>query len=314
MSSISKLSTARKALASARTLDDILQIRDSAEAVRVYAKAAKEGLEAQNFASEIKIRAERKAGELLAGMEMQNGSRGAGKKVESQGATPLSDLGVNKSQSSRWQKEATVSDDEFERHVTECNDEQKELTQSSVLKLAGAGHVSQATGENEWYTPAEYIEKARQVLGKITLDPASSEHAQKTVKAKRFFTIADDGLLKKWSGSVWLNPPYSKDCISAFASKIAGHCERLEVKQAIVLVNNATETKWFQEMAAAASAMCFPGGRIRFNDKTGTPANSPLQGQAFIYFGADASLFHRVFSDVGFVVNCRADREVLATD
>jgi len=303
MSSITKLSTARKALAAARTLDDILNIRDSAEAVRVYAKAAKEGLEAQNFASEIKIRAERKAGELLAGMEKNKGGQGTGNT-----ALPvLDDIGVSKMQSSRWQKEATVSADEFERHVTECNDEQKELTQSSVLKLAGAGHVSQATGENEWYTPAEYIEKARQVLGKITLDPASSDHAQNTVKAKRFFTIADDGLQKKWSGSVWLNPPYSKDAIGAFASKISGHYERGEVKQAIVLVNNATETKWFQQMAAVADAMCFPGGRIRFNDKTGTPANSPLQGQVFIYFGGNVPLFRGVFSEVGFVVEHRGD-------
>ena len=52
------------------------------------------------------------AGEMLAGMEMASGSRGVGKKVGSQDATPLmlDDLGINKSQSSRWQKSATVSD------------------------------------------------------------------------------------------------------------------------------------------------------------------------------------------------------------
>jgi hypothetical protein len=53
----------------AKTLDDVLQIRDQAEALRVYVKAASDSLEAANAAAEIKLRAERKAGEMLAAME-----------------------------------------------------------------------------------------------------------------------------------------------------------------------------------------------------------------------------------------------------
>ena len=63
--SIERLSTARQALIEARSLDDILQIRDIAEAARTYARAAKLGLDSQNEAAEIKLRAERKAGEIL---------------------------------------------------------------------------------------------------------------------------------------------------------------------------------------------------------------------------------------------------------
>ena len=67
-----------------------------------------------------------------------------------------------------------------------------------------------ASNENEWYTPAKYIEAARQVLGAIDLDPASCKRANKTVKAKRIYTAKDDSLHQPWTGRVWLNPPYGR--------------------------------------------------------------------------------------------------------
>ena len=73
VTSIEKLTIARQLLAEAKTMDDILHIRDIAEAARVYAQAAKLGLENQNEAAEVKIRAERKAGEMLAQMPKNEG-------------------------------------------------------------------------------------------------------------------------------------------------------------------------------------------------------------------------------------------------
>jgi hypothetical protein len=64
------------------------------------------------------------------------------------------------------------------------------------------------SGSNEHYTPAKYIEAAREVLGEIDLDPASCKLAQKTVKATTFFDKKTDGLVQEWRGRVFLNPPY----------------------------------------------------------------------------------------------------------
>ena len=68
-----KLDKATQMLAEARSLTDVLNIKDIAEAARAYAKAAKKGLEAQNYAAEIKIRAERKAGEMTKQLPISQG-------------------------------------------------------------------------------------------------------------------------------------------------------------------------------------------------------------------------------------------------
>lgn len=74
------------------SLEDIKGIRDKAEVLRQYAAQAGAGLEAQNKCAEIKLRAERKAGEVLKGMDLDKGGRP--KKNQSHDATGLEDLGV----------------------------------------------------------------------------------------------------------------------------------------------------------------------------------------------------------------------------
>jgi ParB family chromosome partitioning protein len=165
------------------------------------------------------------------------------------------------------------------------------LPQEQQREAISKPHVSHNSGENEWYTPPQYIVAAREVMGEIDLDPASSEVAQKVVQAERFFTKDDDGLQQDWSGRVWMNPPYSGDLVGRFAEKLAEAFDSNKVSAAVVLVNNATDSKWFQRLAASASAICFPKGRIKYLDSTGTPANSPLQGQAILYFGGDVLAF-----------------------
>lgn len=126
---------ARAALEQCKTIDEVKLIRDKAEALRSYAKQAGDSLELQQAACEVKIRAERKAGSMLAAMTKRNGARD-GKKTGLHDVTPLADLGITKIKSSRWQIIASVPDDQFEKHIADALASDKELTSAGVRKLA----------------------------------------------------------------------------------------------------------------------------------------------------------------------------------
>ncbi len=164
--------------------------------------------------------------------------------------------------------------------------------------VARRPHVANNSGNNEWYTPSEYIEAARCVLGEIDLDPASSALANETVRAKLYFTAEENGLDKEWAGRVWINPPYSAELLVKFCKKIVFHVQNGDIPQAIVLVNNATETNWFNLLVRKATAVVFPKGRVKFVTQEGK-MGSPLQGQAVLYFGPNPSEFLKQFKPMG---------------
>ena len=163
----------------------------------------------------------------------------------------------------------------------------------------GNVHVSNNSGEYEWYTPIEYIEAARLTMGTIDLDPASCDAANETVKAKTYYTEEQDGLIQPWFGTVWLNPPYSQPLVSQFCDLLVDNYLKGNIKQACVLVNNATETKFYQNMLNHCSAVCFIKGRVKFVDKNGESKGTPLQGQTVLYFGKETTCFVENFSYFG---------------
>ncbi len=102
---------------------------------------------------------------------------------------------------------------------------------------------------------------------------------------------------------VFMNPPYEPRLIGRFVDKLLLEYGTHHVAEAIVLVNNATETKWFQALLGVAAAVCFPASRIRFwhPEKQSTP----LQGQAIFYSGPQRDLFvshFRAFGKVCFAI------------
>ena len=156
-----------------------------------------------------------------------------------------------------------------------------------------------------WYTPGEYIEAARAVMGGIDLDPASCEVAQATVQAVRFFSKEQDGLAQLWQGRVWLNPPFETGAIDRFVAKLIADFKSGAIAQAVILTDSATDTRWFHDLANAARLVCFTKGRISFNSPI-TDSKNPQRGQAFTYFGDRPAAFAARFKDFGLVVAVQA--------
>jgi len=133
-----KWDKAKQAIIEAKSVDEVKDLRDKAEAMRAYAKQAGESLEVQNNIAEIKLRAERKVGELLKETELHQ--HRPKEKACPEGTlndkTKLSDLGISRKQSSRWQKIADVSDHRFEQHIETIKIANEELTTAGIIRFA----------------------------------------------------------------------------------------------------------------------------------------------------------------------------------
>lgn len=141
-----KYEAMRQAIIAAHSVDELKDIRDKAEALRQYAKQSKMGVQDINRVTEIKLRAERRAGELLKETPLNTGAKGqlngnplfGGSIVlpPKNDALMLSDVGINKTQSSRWQMLATLPEELFESALEEYKEREVELTTASIMGIA----------------------------------------------------------------------------------------------------------------------------------------------------------------------------------
>lgn len=126
-SALIRLEKLKNELARVTDLDQARDIRDKAEAIRIYTKAAGDSLEMQNRCAEIKLRAERRLGELLQSID----GFGRGKK-----SVTVTDFDIDHNQSKRWQRIASIPDKQFDHFVTSLQASGKEITTAAALRIA----------------------------------------------------------------------------------------------------------------------------------------------------------------------------------
>lgn len=152
----------------------------------------------------------------------------------------------------------------------------------------------------EWYSPHEFVDAARKVLGSIELDPASCAKANEVVKAERYYAKEDDGLIQPWvARTLWCNPPYGRlgddrqrGVTELWAHRLIREYECGNVEQAVLLVNAYVYKVWFAPLLSYP--ICFPKGRLAFWNDQNKTGRSP-HASALVYFGANIQRFVDVF-------------------
>jgi len=130
---VSKFEEARRMLAEATSIPDIMDERDKAQIFRDFAARRGASLEVLNDAARYKLDCERRAGTLLGSGGVL---RGRGRPSPEDTLESLESLGVSKINSSRWQKEASVDEETYEAWCREHRANGIEMTSKSLLKLA----------------------------------------------------------------------------------------------------------------------------------------------------------------------------------
>ena len=109
-----------------------------------------------------------------------------------------------------------------------------------------------AKTSDDYYTPAWVFER----MGiEFDLDVCSPPGGLPWIPARRYFTMADDGLAQPWAGRVWMNPPYSD--ASRWVRRFIAHGD------GICLVTHA-KSFWHSELWDSADALSQPPRRVVF--------------------------------------------------
>lgn len=196
--------------------------------------------------------------------------------------------------------------------------------------------LTQDSGNYEYYTPAILTGSAREVMGSINLDPASSETANRVIQADQIFTAEmdwgndgrlkhlDGGLQKEWYGNIWMNHPFSRNespCKPKCKKKI---CEERgyhtdiplpgsedwikklvseyglgHVNQACCITYASTSEKWFRPLLSFPQ--CFIYGRTNYILPNGKIKKGVTKGSVITYLGNEVDKFKMVFSRFGMV-------------
>ncbi|MES0444951.1 MAG: hypothetical protein ABUJ92_00260 [Desulfobacterales bacterium] len=201
--------------------------------------------------------------------------------------------------------------------------------------------INQDSGDYEYYTPSEIVEAAREVMGVIHLDPASSLLANQTVKADNFYagllhvekvggwdlpalTSLSGGLERTWHGNIWMNHPFSRGEAPCKTVCVKEICQKRGYHTAIRIPGNRQWIAYLAQQYKIGNIeqscnityvntsetwfrpllehlQCFIYGRTNYYRPDGTKKKGVTKGSVVTYIGPNVDRFREVFSEFGAV-------------
>jgi DNA N-6-adenine-methyltransferase (Dam). len=131
-------------------------------------------------------------------------------------------------------------------------------------------HFSSET--DEWPTPQDFFDRLNEEFG-FELDVcATPENA----KCPHYFTKRENGLLQKWTGVCWMNPPYGRE-IGQWVQK--AYTSALEGATVVCLLPARTDTAWWHDYCMKGEIR-FVRGRLKFGNAS---ENAPFPSAVVVF-------------------------------
>lgn len=149
----------------------------------------------------------------------------------------------------------------------------------------------------DYFTPPEIVQAAREAMGDIDLDAAGHPAANRVHRIPDFFHVNRSAFEHDWYGRVWLNPPYGNN--GPWFDVIIRYLDIGTVTQLCMLspvwVFNTEIARPFMERTSAM-VLLSPTPKFWGNSEGRTGTNNP---HAIVYVGDRVDEFHRAFAEYG---------------
>jgi len=201
-----KYEAARQALAEAHRVDEAKDIRDKAVALAAYARQAQDR-DMIAWATEIKIRAERRTGELLLKTaEAEQRNTGGKPSSRNDGLPTLKKFKILPDQSSDWQKLAAIREAEFERRIKAASGDPSTMTTAKILRPPASIKTNPFEDEARvWAGVSGWLSRAKELPGYDELKSVRPKGGLRTA-LREYLVAAEDyiGILKRLRKEDWL--------------------------------------------------------------------------------------------------------------
>lgn len=111
---------------------------------------------------------------------------------------------------------------------------------------------------NEWETPFEFFNTLHTEFH-FTIDVCATEENK---KLHNYYSPQDNGLLKEWKGTCWMNPPYSKE-IGRWIGK-AWESAQGGATVVALIQGRSVDTIWFHKYVMHSSEIRIIRDRLHF--------------------------------------------------